>query len=368
MGRQFHWSSPRGSQGGPPPVQPVKLADVECLLVETSDQDSSRRSLLVRIVTDCGIEGWGEAATQRRGGQLRCEELSAALSAALLGRSLFDVEGLLALDVLRPRMVRLAVEMAHWDAIGAACGQPLCHLWGGVYREHVPLALRLPAVSPEAMAQTAAEMFDQQRRTLVVPASGDVARDAAAVWAVCEIVGQHGAVRLDGQSQLALDEARELCRRLEGCGLDFFLDPLQQGEEVASLASQTPLPLAVGRDLRDCRDVYHAARRRSAAAVVLHLDTLGSLAEARRAAAVAEAADVPAVFEVSGTAGIAIAALVQLAACTPHASRAHHGGSRTRDDVLAESLPPAGGLVAAGQGPGLGIEVDRARLEARQVA
>ena len=121
----------------------MKINDLEFYLVQIDRSESEEpvRSVLVRLTTDSGLEGWGESALG-----WQAEELAGrrdALLSVLAGRSIFEIEELHSLEVLSDAGLRSALEMAFWDLVGRAAGQPLCNLFGGGYRRRIPLAVRL---------------------------------------------------------------------------------------------------------------------------------------------------------------------------------------------------------------------------------
>ena len=139
----------------------MNVHELEFFLVEapSADEAPAARSLLARVATESGAEGWGEA-----GAHWRTAELAArrdTVLSVLAGRSMFNVEELTRLDVLRDPRIRSAVEMACWDLIGRAAGQPLCRLFGGQYRERVPLAVGLPCRQDANLGHLARELTEQ---------------------------------------------------------------------------------------------------------------------------------------------------------------------------------------------------------------
>jgi len=103
----------------------MRIADLELHLVEIPRADGLPhvRSLLVRLTSQRGLHGWGEAWLAWRPGELAARR--DMLLAVLAGRSLFDIEELQTLEALGSPPLRAAVEMASWDLIGRATGQPL---------------------------------------------------------------------------------------------------------------------------------------------------------------------------------------------------------------------------------------------------
>ena len=344
----------------------MNISDLELYLLSIPHRGPAPESgaLLIRLVTDSGLDGWGESLDAWRPDQLQSRR--EALLSTLAGRSPFDIEELRRLDGLSPNGLRAAVEMACWDLIGRAAGQPLCHLLGGVYRNRIPVAVQLLPDSPENVAARSRELAEQGFGVQTLHSAGDGLQDVDTIAAVREVAGDRVELRLDGENRYTPDDARELCTELETSELKFFMDPLTQGDfaTLASLARQTSLPLAVSRGIGSSRDLMAMVRAGAARFALVDVLRVGGLSEARGCAAVAEAAQVSALLGPGEGVGVGLAAQLQLAAST------HVFGSANPctyhqwpDDVLAEPLELVDGMITVPQGPGLGIEVDRAKVE-----
>jgi L-alanine-DL-glutamate epimerase-like enolase superfamily enzyme len=348
----------------------MTISDLEFYLVEIAcyGRDAPLRSVLVRLATDSGLEGWGE-------GQLgwRASELAPrrdALLPVLAGRSVFDVEELLEQDALQPHPVRSAVEMACWDLVGKLTRQPLCHLFGGAYRQRIPVAVRLASAQGSQIAPLARELAEQGFHTQIIGSCGRPDRDLETLAAVREAAGERVEFRFDAQAGYDLETARELCAQIEPDALQFMLDPLESNEldQIASLRRQTSVRLGVWRAICEPADVLALVRCGAAPFVVVDLGLVGGIAPARRAAAIAQAAGVSASLGGGPSVGLAAAAMLQLAASTPAFSGcnecAYH---QLQDDVLVHPLEIVDGMITAPRAPGLGVEVDRSKVERYQV-
>lgn len=346
------------------------LSDLELYVVEMPSQgdEPPLRSLVVRLAAENGLEGWGESRAEWRPGELAARR--DALLPNLAGRSAFDIEDLLAQPVLRAPAVRLAIEMASWDLVGRIAGQPICHLFGGGYRRGVPLSVRIEGRTPAKTAGLAREMAEQGFHCQTIAASGDLACDLEMFAAVRQMVPDRTEIRFDLAASYDFTAAWDLCSRIEGQPLQFLLDPLRSPDldQVASLRRQTNVPLAVGRALRGPSDVLALVRSGAAPAAVIDLTLVGGLVPARKCASVLQAAGLSGALAVGGTLGIAAAAMVQLAAATPaYTLSCECGYHPLRDDLLVEPLALVDGMLAVPHGPGLGIEVDRGKLDRHQV-
>lgn len=342
------------------------LSDLELHLVEISAAAATPRvrNLVVRLATSGGYEGWGEAPID-----WQAEELPGrrdALFLALSGRSVFEIEDLVGLSILRHAPLRAAVEMASWDLVGRLAGQPLCHLFGGSYRRRVPVSVRVAGPTPRRVAELARELAEQGFHGQTLACTGQLEQDLETLTAVRQMLPERTELRLDGGACYDFDTAWELCSRLEGERIQFLLDPLRSFDlaQTASLRRQTSVPLAVGRPIRGPADVLAVLRCGAAPHVVIDLRQVGGLAAARRCAAVAQAGGLGASLACGPSLGVSLAAMLQLAAATPAFSdRNECAPAHLQDHLLVEPLEITEGLLPVPQGPGLGIEIERARLD-----
>lgn len=118
----------------------MKISDVKTLPMSTPWRDLT----FVRVETDEGLVGYGECRLPNRTADLLAY-LSSAKHRHILGSDPFNIEDLV-LRMFRDDFVRAgvvascgigSVEMACWDIVGKACGQPVYRLLGGRVRERI---------------------------------------------------------------------------------------------------------------------------------------------------------------------------------------------------------------------------------------
>ncbi len=266
--------------------------------------------------------------------------------------------------------LRCALEIGFWDLIGRTVGQPLCHLFGGEYRQRIPVTLRLRSLDTDRLGHLARELAEQGFHSQMVTCRGDVDDDLRAFRTVHQSVADRAELRLDGAAKFDLDSARDLCAELERDELQFFLDPLEASDlqSVASLRRQTSVPLAVCRAIRGPGELLAAIRAGAAPLAVVDPNRVGGLTMARKCAAVAEAGEMAVVLGGGSALGIGTAAMLQLAASTPAFSNSNECDyHQLHDDILREPLEVVDGMMTVPQAPGLGVEVDRGKVERYQV-
>jgi len=344
----------------------VKIRDLELFLLafRLEELQQSVRSLLVRLVTDEGMEGWGESSINWRSAELPARRNT--LLAVLEDRNIFDIEELHTLEGLSTSAVRCAVEMASWDLLGKKLRQPLFNLLGGIFRRRIPVTIRLPNGEPDMIGAIARELAAQGFHNQVISSSSNAEEDLRVLAAVRENVGDRVQLRLDGQAQYSLEAARYLCAEMEFVDLEFFLDPINTRElyPLASLGRQTIVPLGVWRAIRSPSDMLAAVRCGAGKYLVVDPEQIGGIAPTRQCAAIASAAHAHALLGGCPSLGPGTAAKLHLAAATAVFSGCNECAHlQTHDTVLAEPLELIDGMITVPQNPGLGVKIDRQKLE-----
>lgn len=344
----------------------MKINDIElfAVAVRLEELKQTIHSLLVRLVSNTGEEGWGESSSNWRAADLPSRQKT--LYAVLKGRHVFDIEELHALDALSMSHLRCAVEMAFWDLLGKAIRQPLYNLFGGIYRRRIPIAVRLPSGQPERIATVARELATQGFHDQIISASGQVDLDLQIIKAVRDTVGDRAQLRIDGQLKYNTENARKLCSELDHDDVEFFIDPINARElyPLAALSRQTHIPIGVWRSIRSPADMLSGVRCGAGKYYIVDLEQLGGLSPARQCAAIASAAHVHAILGGRPSLGPAMAAKLHLAAATPAFSGSQEcADHQLQDTVLKNPLEVIDGMITLPQLPGLGIEVDRAKVE-----
>jgi L-alanine-DL-glutamate epimerase-like enolase superfamily enzyme len=342
----------------------MTIADVELLAIELpcGAPVPPLRSLLVRLTTEGGQEGWGEVRWPTDLADTRTLRRSAAL---VVDREPCDIEELLILEGLEPFALRVALEMACWDAVGCSARQPLHNLWGGRFRRRIPIAWRLPDLPPPQVAALARELADRGAQAVVLTACGSLEDDLVLLAEVRRSLAGRAELWLDGGQRYDPADAAELGQQLRRAGIARLVDPLTKdaARRDAALARLESTSTAVWRDCTGPWDLLALPSLADHTALI-DPQRVGGLACTRQCAAVVAAAGREAGLACGGSVGIAAAAALHLAASTPIFSlglMCPH--QQWTDELLIDPLPRSGGGWVAPSGPGLGIEVDRSKLD-----
>jgi galactonate dehydratase len=358
----------------------VRIASLETFRVPP-------RWLFLKLTTDEGVAGWGEPVVEGRTGTVAAAVDE--LAEGLLGKDAFRIEDHFQLmrrggfyrggPVLTSALS--GIEQALWDAKGRALGVPVWELLGGRARDSIRTYAWIGGDRPEdavvAARNRQAEGFDAVKLNATAelpyvdsPLTVDAAvARVAAVREACPDLDV--AVDLHGRVHRAM--ARPLLRALEELRPLFVEEPVlpEHPEALRELRRHTALPLATGERLYTRWDFKQVLVDGAADIVQPDVSHAGGILELRKIAAMAEAFDV-AVAPHCPLGPIALAASLQLDACTPNAFvqeqslGMHYNEDGDLLDYLLdpEPLRVREEALAVPTGPGLGVDVDEERVRA----
>jgi L-alanine-DL-glutamate epimerase-like enolase superfamily enzyme len=176
------------------------------------------RSLIVRMETENGMEGWGEATQGRPGNTYETLETMQIMARKYFAPALIgmDIEATGAvLETLQQTrsghpLTKAALETAVFDTLGKLYRVPLYRFLGGPYRTAIELVGGLGLdLSPESIGKRASELKRDGFRTFKIKIGGkDRKQDIARVAAVRESIGPNLTIRVDGNAIYSFAEAR----------------------------------------------------------------------------------------------------------------------------------------------------------------
>ena len=326
---------------------------------------------VVRVTTDDGVVGLGEATAPEDAAALRSE-----LGQRLVGRSASEVLAELG-RIRRPpaehrsdsrvlvRNPLAGVEIALWDCAARETDVPLHRLLGETCRTAVSFTEYFAyrdgrERSPAEVASYCARMVEEHDSPAFEGKVGvrPVAEDVRLVREIRAAIGPGRVLRLDANMGWRLETARRALRLLEPYDIANVEEPAGSFHDIAELRRSTTIPFSAHTP-----DVELAAKLGAPDALVIGLGFCGGIAGTRQFIADCEAAGI-AFWFYSGDLGIATAAYLHIAAVTPYLGRPSQSLLRwtTDDVVVGRPFSPERGVVPVPTGPGLGVELDEQAL------
>ena len=322
-----------------------------------------KEALLVRLETDTGLVGWGETPDDwiNRSFEGTPED---RLRSQVLGRDPFDLEAWYAENTLGTFLAS-AVEMAFWDLQGQATGLPLYQLLGGAVRKEIELAACM-GIRPYGEARAIARQYALQGfSTLKTKAGRDAQEDLEMVRGIRDGAGDRLKLRIDPNMGYTPEVALQLARDLEKYHLEYFEQPMHSTllAESARLRRQTRTPLALNESVTTTEVALQILQLGAADVLLPDTYQCGGILAVKKVAALCEAARVPCVFHCAHDLGLKTAAMLHVVASTPCFTLAndctYYG---LEDDILTTLHTIDHGRMRVPEGPGLGVNVDQAKL------
>ena len=344
------------------------------------------RWLFLKITTDAGISGWGEPVVEGRAETTRAAVDE--LSGYLIGKDPFRIEDHFQV-MYRSGFYRggpiltsaiSGIEQALWDIKGKALGVPIYELLGGAARDTIriyswvggdrPDDIAAQVTAQMALGMTAVKM-NATEELHFIDSFGKVEAAVSRIAAAREAGGPDFGIGIDFHGRVHKSMAKIIAKELEPYRPMFIEEPVlpENNEALREIARHTTVPIAIGERMYTRWGFKQALADGYVDIIQPDLSHAGGILEVRKIAAMAEAYDV-AVAPHCPLGPIALAASLQLDACTPNAFiqeqslGIHYNVSNDLLDYLTDPsvFAQERGEIALLTGPGLGITVNEERV------
>ncbi len=373
----------------------MKITRVEPIVlrlpaVDAGRADGTQDAFLVRVHTDEGIAGIGEADTA----PLVAAAIVSMPPSHAIARGLGELlvgEDPLAIDRLWRLMyqgssyygrsgaalhVLSGVDMALWDLAGKAAGRPVSDLLGGSRLD------RVPVYASEVMPQTEDGVRAIAERAVGAgygalklgwgPLGSDLAHDERLIRAARDVLGPERDLMIDGGQAYTVKSARELLRRVDDAGLYWLEEPLRPDDYdgYRKLAESTPVRIAAGEEESSRQTFLQLMDKGRIDVVQVDLTRCGGFTEAMKIAALAWDRGLP-VANHGFTTYINVAAALHWLNAIPNALICEFVAeeeTNLRESITRQKLRARDGYLDIPQDPGLGIDLDEDAIERYRVA
>ncbi|RME18876.1 MAG: mandelate racemase/muconate lactonizing enzyme family protein, partial [Alphaproteobacteria bacterium] len=335
----------------------MKLEKIETFVFgNPPPRHGGRYFIFLRLTTACGITGVGEIYNATFGPDLCAAMAVEVFSRHFEGEDPHHIERLWrrtygAGFTLRPDVTVMGVlsglEMACWDIIGKAAGQPVYQLMGGKVHERLRSYTYLyppegdvypdpdrPNVynDPDLAAEVALARVEEGFTAIKFDPAGpytvydghqprleDLERSAAFCARIRAAVGTRADLLFGTHGQFTVSGAKRMARRLEEFDPLWFEEPTtpENPADMAEIARFTSIPIATGERLCTKHEFARVLEAGAASILQMNLGRVGGLLEARKIAAMAEtrqAQIAPHLY----CGPVVAAANIQLATCSPN--------------------------------------------------
>jgi L-alanine-DL-glutamate epimerase-like enolase superfamily enzyme len=380
----------------------VKIKTIEAIAVRlpmkkpvqmAGETVAQAENVFVRVESDAGAVGWGEAAAaptmtgETIAGMMAAIEL---MRPKLFGRAAYDFAGAAAAmdaQLYGNSGAKAAIDMALHDLVGRASERPVYALFGAKQRNRMPVLAVIGSEDAAADLREAQARWNAGYRAFKIKVGlGSPEADAVRTMMLCQALkgqalegqalegqAQGGArclVSADANQGFSVDGALTFVRGIGDCGLDFFEQPVSAHDldGMSRIAAATKVPIGADEGIHSLDDIARHHERKAARGVSLKAIKLGGLSRLFAASRLCGQLGMQVNISCkTGETSLASAAAVHLAAVAPAlAWGLTVTSSGLAEDVTAAPLRVDAGHVEVPERPGLGIDVDEHRLRRRQ--
>lgn len=332
-------------------------------------------TLLLRVDTDSGLIGWGEAFGHYSACHATRVALESMVEARCIGQEVRThltseiARALHAVSASGPLAYALSgLDIALWDLHGKQLGQPLHALLGGATRHTLPAYASL-------MRYANAPVLDAECREAVARGYRAIKVheiDEAHIAAAAAVCREHDLpLMVDANCPWTLSAARRMTRWLAGLDVEvrWLEEPLwppEDGEGLGRLRDVGSIPLAAGENAASPRDLARLIDLRAVDFVQPSVTKIGGIGVMRELMGQAHAAGLR-VAPHSPYYGPGLLATLHLCAALAPEADIEHLFYDLEAGPLGAAVCPVNGLFTLPDGPGLGVDPDLERLAACEV-
>lgn len=324
---------------------------------------------VVRLCTDEGLEGYGAAplgATLISGETLEgaSRVIKEELAPVLHGRDPREIHPIMrdvATRVPLNDRAKAGIDAALHDLAGKVLGLPAYQLLGGAFRTEIPVVRLVRMTRPDAMAADALKLTREGFRYLKLKVGSDPALDIDRVAAVRDACGPEIHLMIDANMAYYPKRAIAVLRQMQRYNVDLAEQPVPQGdiEGLALVRRSVDIPVEADESVESIADAIRVIRAEAADFVSIKLGKLGGMVNARKLAAICEAANIMCRVGTNTGGRLIEAANMHFIAATPNIDYACEVGefARSTGDP-ASGLEVESGMMRVPPGNGLGLTVD----------
>ena len=365
----------------------MKVTGIETILVEnTPPYRGGRTFLFIRLLTDEGIVGLGERPTGHTPDlKSQIALLHDIAERFVVGASPFDIEAIWQRvyasnhDYRHPSLYGTpalsAIEMALWDIVGKAAGQPIYNLLGGRCHEKLRAYAYMPTdgvwEDPKRAGDIAEKLVREGNTACKIdpfmpyfPLPRDfplkTIKHAAKIFqAIRDAVGDELEIGIGTHGQFSTSGAIRVAKVFEEYQPFWFEEPVppENVDEMARVAAHTSIPIASGERLVTLYEFSELVEKQAAQIVQLDVGQCGGILESKKIAGIAEA-HYAMIAPHMYVGPVAAAAAVQLDTCSPNFLIQEYNGGPLHEALFQEPVRFADGFIEPPTTPGLGLAFD----------
>ena len=338
---------------------------------------------IVEVHTDEGIVGIGETY----GGASTARMITGQAKSMVKGEDPFEIGRIfrkfspyleIPYESTIPPYVFAGIEMACYDVVGKSLNRPLCSVLGGACRKEVPFISYLfyryegrngvPAIDSADRLLKYHEMLESKfGKFSGVKIKGGVLppeEELEAVKRFREAYGERFRIRFDPNAAWSVETSIRILKQMEKYNMEFVEDPTAHIEGMSRARREVSIPFSTNMCVIWFNQIMPAVRVGAIDMIEQDIHFWGGLRNSQKLISVADTMQLGLAMHSDRELGISTAAMIHLLAAYPgmnHPADSHY--HHQVDDIITTPFTYVNGNFKVPEGPGLGVEIDRKKLE-----
>lgn len=336
----------------------VELPLLEPFRISTGTSEKTR-TLLIRLTTPDGLEGWGEACPSKTVlGETLEDLVEAVRKIKILEADYESIEKIheLTWSLKVPSSLAAAINIGLLDLYARSKGSPLWRLLGG-YRDSIQTDISIGIMEPYEQAKRALEFVEKGFRILKLKLGLEPEKDVERVKRVRDAVGEGVKIRVDANQGWSVEDAIRVISRIASYEVELVEQPTRWDdfEGLRKIRRESPVPIALDESVKTARDAIKAIEYEAADIINIKLMKTKGITGALRVAYISESANIRNMIGCYGETRLGITAHIHLAQAIRNiqfydmdcdlltSQQAFQGGASIENDIRS-----------VGEEPGLG--------------
>lgn len=259
----------------------------------------SYEGYLVKITTDDGVTGYGEATAKpfTTGDTMGSIEYELRKFAEEFKGKEESTEllGELSVKLMKAsKASRCAIDAALWDIIGKRAGMNITRMLGN-YRKSIPTSQTVDLAPPEQAREQATAHLKNGVRIFKIKTGSGIEEDVERVRAVREAVGEEPMLYVDFNQAYTPRKTLDISSRLEKYGVEFIEQPVPMKDirGMKFIRDRSAIPIYADETIFTTDDVVNLLQSESTDGINIKLTKSGGITEAMKMISIAEAYRAP---------------------------------------------------------------------------
>lgn len=323
-------------------------------------------TLVVKIETDEGICGYGEAAPMEF---VTGDNLDTAYIVGKEFREMLIGQDPLAIGFIHSLMngryacntaVKAAIDIACYDIAAKKMGVPLYRYLGGA-KNRLESDVTVGIGTPEHMAKKSAEWVEKGFSILKIKLGEDIRTDIMRMRKIRQAVGEKIVLRVDANQGWTVKDSVKMAAELETLGIELIEQPVKHWDlqGLSEIRNASAIPIVADESCHLPSDAAKLTAMRAIDGINIKLMKCGGIYQAVKINAIAEAGNLFCMIGCMGESRIANAAGMHLAAALPNIKKIDLDVTFFADNKhIQGGYSNDGGVCTLSDEPGLGVTAD----------